>query len=307
MSVTVPLPGNNKLSGADLSCEANAQLAEHAIEIRRLGNRVTEDIVAIGEHLIAAKKLVGHGHWHSWLEQEFGWKDRTAQRFMSVARALTSNASGLTDLDASLEAVYSLASPTTPPEVIHDVAALGRKVTIDDVARARGAHKVSQAKDPVSPQINTGRRRALAPPAPPKPAPKPAEPTTPAVDPIDDVAYEIIAKCDDSKWRPSIKIASAVKRAETSVREALKSLGDCVAQRKNENGEIEYRIERGGEALLRRTVAAKDVEIADRDREIVSLKNQIAEKDAEIERLTELLTAPPRPAASSKKASVSKH
>jgi hypothetical protein len=123
-------PKNNSLSGADLSCEASAQLAEHATEIRRLGNRVTEDIVAIGEHLIAAKKLAGHGHWHSWLEREFGWKDRTAQRYMTVARALTSNPSGLTDLDTSLEALYRLASPKTPPEVIQDVAALGRKITI---------------------------------------------------------------------------------------------------------------------------------------------------------------------------------
>jgi hypothetical protein len=152
------------------------------------------------------------------------------------------------------------------------------------------------------------RRRALAPPAPPKPTPKPAEPASPAVDPINAVACDIIAKCDDGKWRSAAKFGTVVKVAESAARQALKSLGeDCVAQRKN-GSEIEYRIERGDEAEMRRTVAAKDVEIAARDREIVSLKNQIAEKDAEIERLTELLTAaPPRPTPSPKKANVSKH
>jgi hypothetical protein len=163
--------------------------------------------------------------------------------------------------------------------------------------------------------VRSERRRALAPPAPPKPTPKPAEPATPTVDPIDAVACDIIAKCSDGKWRTAAKFVAVVKVAETAVREALKSLGDCVAQRKNENGEIEYRIERGDEAHLRRSLAAKDLEIADREKlvanfreRITVLEKQIAEKDAEIERLTELLTAaPPRPTASPKKASVSKH
>jgi hypothetical protein len=156
-------------------------------------------------------------------------------------------------------------------------------------------------------RVRRERRRALAPPAPPKATPKPAEPATPVVDPIDAVALAIISQCSDGKWRTASKIATAVKFAPTAVREALNSLGeDCVAQRKA-GSEIEYRIERGGEALLRRTVAAKDVEIADRDRVIADLEKRIAEKDAEIERLTDLLTAPPRPTASPKKASVSKH
>jgi hypothetical protein len=284
MSVPAFTPKNNSLSGADLSCEASAQLAEHATEIRRLGNRVTEDIVAIGEHLIAAKKLAGHGHWHSWLEREFGWKDRTAQRYMTVARALTSNPSGLTDLDTSLEALYRLASPKTPPEVIQDVAALGRKITIDDVAQATCAHKVPQVKDPTPPQINTGRRRAIPPPAAPS-KPKSVE-ASPSGDPIDGVASNIISTCADGKWRSVPKIALIVKAADSATREALKRLEGCVEQ--SPNGiEIEYRIAGDDEATLRRSLAAKDREIAD-------LKNRIAEQDVEIERLRELLAAIPQ-------------
>jgi hypothetical protein len=126
------------------------------------------------------------------------------------------------------------------------------------------------------------RRRALAPPAPPKPKPMMAQPT---IDPIDVVACDILAKCSDGRHRPIAKIASTVKVAETAARDALTKLGpDCVTTRKN-GSVIEYRIVRDDEADLRRLLAAKDEEIA-------ILKSRIAEQDLEIERLTELLTAP---------------
>ena len=37
---------------------ADAQLAEHANEMHRLGRRSIEDIVAIGQHLIAPRRLL---------------------------------------------------------------------------------------------------------------------------------------------------------------------------------------------------------------------------------------------------------
>jgi hypothetical protein len=125
------------------------------------------------------------------------------------------------------------------------------------------------------------RRRALAPPAPLKPMSKPAQPD---VDPIDVVAYDIIAKCWDGKSRSAAKIATVVKAAETTVRDALKRLGDSVTQRVN-GSVIEYRIGGNDPALLSRLLAAKDEEIAD-------LKARIAEQEAEIARLMEMLTAP---------------
>jgi hypothetical protein len=124
------------------------------------------------------------------------------------------------------------------------------------------------------------RRRALAPPAPPKPSVK-AQPT---VDPIEALALDIVSKCSDGKWRAAPKIASIAKAADSAIWEALKRLEGCVEQRKNGNV-IEYRIEANGEALLRRSLAAKDEEIA-------SLKHRIAAQDAEIERLKKLLDAP---------------
>jgi hypothetical protein len=86
---------------------ADTQLAEHANEIRRLGRRSIEDIVAIGQHLIAAKALAGHGHWLPWLKQELGWaSESSALRFMHIAELAKSFR--LTDLDID----YSSLSPS---------------------------------------------------------------------------------------------------------------------------------------------------------------------------------------------------
>lgn len=128
------------------------------------------------------------------------------------------------------------------------------------------------------------RERALAPPKH-QLMPKSAKAAS-AIDPIEAVACDIISKCSDGNRWSAAKIASTLKIAESTVREALKSLEDAVEQRKNGSGVIEYRIAGNVEADLRRSLAAKD-------REIVSLKARIAEQDAEIERLRKLLNTPP--------------
>jgi hypothetical protein len=60
----------------------NAELAEHAAMIRRLGKRVIEDIIHIGHRLTKAKDLVDHGGWEDWLREEFGWSADTALNFI---------------------------------------------------------------------------------------------------------------------------------------------------------------------------------------------------------------------------------
>jgi hypothetical protein len=133
------------------NAKAAAALAEHAEAIRMLGKRAIADIIEIGRRLIEAKKLCGHGNWLPWLEREFGWKERTAQRFMTIATKLASNASDLTDLDLPVEALYRLAAPSTPPAVIDAVVergARGDKVTASEV---RTLVAQSSARDRASP------------------------------------------------------------------------------------------------------------------------------------------------------------
>ena len=114
---------------------AAQSLAEHAREIRRLGKRAAEDIIEIGRRPIEAKAIAGHGNWLPWLEREFGWKERTAQNFVRVAELAKS--ANVADLNVDVSALYLLAAPSTPAEVVEEVAARsqeGEKVTRSDVA-----------------------------------------------------------------------------------------------------------------------------------------------------------------------------
>jgi hypothetical protein len=248
--VTLGPTGN--ISGA-----VDAELAELANEIREVGKGA---IIAIGERLIKAKKLAGHGNWLPWLKREFGWSERTARNYMAVAER--SKSAIIADLNIDATALLQLTAPSMPAEVVaevvKDVGALNRKITAKDVTRAKAAHKAHRA--------------------PTSSKPKSAKP---AAEPIDVVKREIVDLCSDDKWRTRDKIATAVKRAPTIVRDALIALGTGVAQRRTGN-EIEYRIVRDTEADMRSALALKDEEIA-------RLKARVAELEAQLEQLT----APP--------------
>src|SRR6202044_2192582 len=48
--------------------------------------RGVEHVIAAGELLIEAKAQLKHGEWLPWLEEHCGLSDRTARRYMRVAR-----------------------------------------------------------------------------------------------------------------------------------------------------------------------------------------------------------------------------
>jgi hypothetical protein len=95
-------------------------LAEHAAVIRALGKRIVTDVIEIGRRLHACKEQVGHGGWLPWLEREFGWAERTAQNFMSVAD-LAAKSATVADLSIPMKGLYLLAAPSTPAEVTEAV------------------------------------------------------------------------------------------------------------------------------------------------------------------------------------------
>jgi hypothetical protein len=64
--------------------------------------------IAAGEKLIEAKGLLKHGKWLPWLEENFEFTDRTAQRYMDVAR----NATRVSDLPTMRDAIALLTNPT---------------------------------------------------------------------------------------------------------------------------------------------------------------------------------------------------
>lgn len=65
--------------------EGNISLDERAVQIRQCARDLTRNFIAIGLHLVEAKKELPHGNWSTWLEQEFDWTQQTANRFMRVA------------------------------------------------------------------------------------------------------------------------------------------------------------------------------------------------------------------------------
>jgi hypothetical protein len=133
-------------------------------------------------------------------------------------------------------------------------------------------------KAPLRRTADIVRARRLA-DAPPKKIP------AYSANPIDDVAKALTAKCADGKWRSSVKLASAVRFAESAVKTALAQLDAGRVQTRNGANGPEYLI-RQEEVSWLEMLAAKDAEIRD-------LKRQLAERDATITQLrTGLLSAP---------------
>ncbi len=76
------------------------------LDAKRTGG---EAILTIGRCLIEAKELLPHGEWKAWLEESVEFSERSAQRFMRLAREW-SNPTTLSDLGAS-KALMLLALP----------------------------------------------------------------------------------------------------------------------------------------------------------------------------------------------------
>jgi hypothetical protein len=113
-------------------------LAEHAAVIRALSKRVVGDVVEIGRRLAKCKEIAGHGGWLPWLKREFGWDERTAQRFLNVAE-LSAKSDKLSDLNLPVSGLYLLAAPSTPEETraaVIERAEKGEKLTLADVKSA---------------------------------------------------------------------------------------------------------------------------------------------------------------------------
>ena len=78
-------------------------------EIIRLKHDAGNAILGIGQRLIEAKEMLPHGAWLPWLEERVEFSERTASRFMRLAREWT-NQTALTDLGAT-KALTLLALP----------------------------------------------------------------------------------------------------------------------------------------------------------------------------------------------------
>jgi hypothetical protein len=85
-----------------------------ADRIRERIKKTVQDIIQIGNDLLAVKEALPHGQFLPWLKAEFGWSERSAQNFMGVAEKFKS--ASFADLPIQPSAAYLLAAPSVPGE-----------------------------------------------------------------------------------------------------------------------------------------------------------------------------------------------
>ncbi|WP_312637165.1 DUF3102 domain-containing protein [Oscillibacter sp.] len=83
-------------------------------EIKEMKKTAGDAIIGIGQRLIEAKALLSHGEWLPWLTEQVEFSERTATRFMRLAREW-SNQTALSDLGAT-KALTLLALPAEERE-----------------------------------------------------------------------------------------------------------------------------------------------------------------------------------------------
>ena len=96
------------------AAEHQAPSAERSIEtitteILQMKQDAGNAILGIGQRLIEAKAMLSHGEWSQWLSEQVEFSERTATRFMRLAREWT-NRTALSDLGAT-KALTLLALP----------------------------------------------------------------------------------------------------------------------------------------------------------------------------------------------------
>ena len=101
-----------------------------AERIRERLKKTLEDLIGVGSDLLEVKEALPHGQFGAWLKAEFGWSERMAQNFMSVAERFKS--AKFAELPIQPSAAYMLAAPAVPDEarqVAIEKAEAGEEIT----------------------------------------------------------------------------------------------------------------------------------------------------------------------------------
>lgn len=139
MELNAP-PAVGNFDYSTLNSEARIIVQQKTSEIRTIARRMAADIIEIGQRLLEVKEQLNHGQWLDWLTAEFEWSDRTAEHYMSVARAFPEIRNGF---DFHARALYLLASNSTPPEAREEAlqrAEAGETITLDRARDIAGRH-----------------------------------------------------------------------------------------------------------------------------------------------------------------------
>lgn len=116
-------------------------------EILDIKQRVAEDFMELGRRLCEAKELLPHGEWLPWLEQRVQFSERTAQKFMQLAREYEANPKLASDL-GSEKAFALLALPMEEREQIaaEGVTVNGKTKSASDLTTREVKQVVAERK-----------------------------------------------------------------------------------------------------------------------------------------------------------------
>jgi phage N-6-adenine-methyltransferase len=128
---------------AGLDLETRIVVRQRTSEIKTLMQRTAHDLIEIGQKLVEVKARLSHGLFGAWLQAEFEWSERTAQRYMSVAQAFKSDTVSVL-ANAEARALYLLAAPSTPESVREEAvqrAETGERLTYKAAREMVREHK----------------------------------------------------------------------------------------------------------------------------------------------------------------------
>jgi len=144
---------------ASLDAEISQFVQQQTGEVKALAQRTVQDIYEIGQKLLLVKQKLGHGCFLNWLDTEFGWSDRTAQRFMNVAEILKEKLQdksvNLSNFNFDFTALYYVTAPSTPKQAREEVfarAIAGERITYTTAKTIRQEYAPSTSKPKLEPE-----------------------------------------------------------------------------------------------------------------------------------------------------------
>lgn len=162
------------------------RLAVLAEDTRTRMKRSALDIYHIGANLLEAQNLLAHGEFLPWIEAEFDMSQRSAYKFISVAKAFQGKFAQNANLEIAASALYLLASPETPEDARNEalrLAAAGEPISPKKARKIVEKHTSIESK-------TTALGKALG-------LPTRTDSTLPESDRIDHLTHTSPADVDD--------------------------------------------------------------------------------------------------------------
>ena len=143
-----------------VSAEVGREMQAVASRVRERHQKQIAAIIETGRDLLSVKARLEHGQFVAWIEAEFDWDKRTAQRYMSAAETFGEKNDTVSLLPPST--IYALAAKTTPEPVREAVikrAEAGEKIDTVQVRREIREAKETEREERRVSRMSKSQRR----------------------------------------------------------------------------------------------------------------------------------------------------